>query len=442
MGFNVNGSKMQLEVLPIPQRIKIIGNSPFIINSETRIVIEKDLRDSSKRVISYLRKEILQNFNFEPEVIQGKAKKNSVLLKIIENNKLSGFIPQDMRDQSYELSVNAEAAVIKAITQKGLFYGCVTLMQLLENYKGEIPSCEIIDWPDLKIRGISDDISRGQVSTQENFKRIIRFLARYKMNIYMPYLEDMIQFDSFPSIGKDRGALTKKEINELVEYASDYFIEVIPIFQTLGHFENVLSQKEFIKYADWPGAASLDVTNEETYKFLKSMLEEVFELFPSKYFHIGADESYDIGFGNSRKLVEETSLGRVHSDHYRRIYEICKDSGKDVMMYGDIILENPEILDNLPRDVIIVDWQYRPEADYPSAKFFMESGFDYIISPSVWNFNSVYPENFLAFPNIESLTRSGIEHNAMGMINSGWGDYGSETFRDLNLHGYAWSAQY
>lgn len=257
----------------------------------------------------------------------------------------------------------------------------------------------------------------------------------------MPYMEDVIQFENFPEIGVGRGALSKEEIREIVKFADEHFVEVIPIFQTLGHYENILSQKEFIQYADWPGAASLDVTNPKIYEFLESLLEEVFELFPSKYINIGADESYDVGFGNSRKLVEETSLADVHAAHYKRIYDICKKNNKEVMMYGDIILSHHEILKKIPKDITIVDWHYFPRYNYTSTKIFSDSGFKYIVSPTVWNFNTAFPENFFAIPNIKTLTEDGIENNSIGMINSSWGDFGSETFREFNLYGYAWSAQ-
>ncbi len=238
-----------------------------------------------------------------------------------------------------------------------------------------------------------------------------------------------------------RGALSKNEIRELIKYADEHFIEVIPIFQTLGHFENILSQPEFIKYADFPGGASLDITNEETYAFLETLLNEVFELFPSKYFHMGADESYDIGLGKSRKLVEQSDLATVHANHYKRVYDICKKNNKEIMMYGDIILSSPEILEKIPKDIVIVDWHYFPKFEYPSTKTFSDAGFKYIVSPSVWNFNSAYPENFFAVPNIKTLTEDGIKNNSIGMINSSWGDFGAETFREYNLYGYAWSAQ-
>jgi hypothetical protein len=318
----------------------------------------------------------------------------------------------------------------------------MSLVQLLD--KAESPKLQfvkIIDWPNMKIRGISDDISRGQVSTLKNFKKIIRNIARYKMNVYMPYLEDMIQFPQYPDIGKDRGALSPEEIKELVAYAKNYFVEIIPIFQTLGHYENILLQKKFLKYAEFPGAASLNVSNDSTYIFLESMLKEVFKLFPSKYFHMGADESFDVGLGKSKYLVDKYGIAKVHADHYKKIYDICKKYGKDVMMYGDIILRHPEILTMIPKDITIVDWHYRPDEVYSSAKTFNDAGFNYLVSPSVWNFATPFPTNVNALPNIKYIIKAGLDNNAEGMINSNWGDFGSETFKELLYFGYAWSAE-
>ena len=318
----------------------------------------------------------------------------------------------------------------------------MSLVQLLEKIQNKtLPAVEIIDWPDLSIRGISDDISRGQVSTLDNFKRIIKFISRYKMNVYMPYMEDMLQFKKYPSIGKGRGALSGEEVKEIVDYAGKHFVEVIPIFQTLGHYENILNQPEFVKYAEFPGAASLNVSGEETYEFLEDLLKEVFEMFPSEYFHMGADESWDVGLGKSKHIVEQSSLADVHAGHYQKVYDICKKYGKKVLMYSDVILNHPEILDKLPKDIIIVDWHYRGDYNYPSTTIFKEAGHQYYVSPSVWNFLTTFPENLQAIPNIQYMTKDGIDNGASGMINSNWGDYGAETFKELILFGYAWSAQ-
>lgn len=379
----------------------------------------------------------LEPFNIFPKLSNNQ---NFEIKFEITNENYFSNIPKKFIQEAYNLNVSKNGISIIATAPKGIFYGVTSLIQLIERSENNIPLCNIIDYPDMELRGISDDISRGQVSKLDNFKKIIETIARYKMNTYMPYIEDVIELKNYPSIGINRGALTKTEIEELHKIAKENFVEIIPIFQTLGHYENILSQPEFLKYAPFPGAASLDVSNPDIYPFLENMLKEVFELFPSEYINIGADESYDVGLGSSKKLLSNNSLAEIHLQHYLKVFEICKKYNKKVMMYSDILLNHPEIIDKLPKDIIPVDWHYRPDYIYPSTITFASKGFNYIVSPSVWNFVTTFPINYLAFPNIKYITLAGINNSSMGMINSNWGDFGAETFKELVYLGYAYSA--
>lgn len=425
-----------LSVIPVPQKV-IFSDEIFTLSEGLIIECETDINEIQVG-LDILSESLSNKHNTNFDLKTGRK------LKLIIDKKYSpgSGLHEFQITEGYNIVIGASEIVIRSSSNHGAFNAIMTLVQIIEaSDSREIGGMEIIDYPDMKVRGISDDISRGQVSTLENFKRIIRFIARYKMNTYMPYMEDVLQFKSFPTIGVGRGALKKEEVKEIINYAKKHFVEVIPIFQTLGHYENILTQDEFLEYAEFPGAASLCVAEEKTYAFLEEMLREVFEQFPSKYFHMGADESYDVGLGKSRHLVEAGSLADVHANHYKRVYDICKKYGKEVLMYGDIILRHPEILEVLPKDIIIVDWHYRADFEYKSTMLFKNAGHNYFVSPSVWNFTSTFPVNPIAIPNIKYITKSGIRNGASGMINSNWGDYGAETIKELVLYGYAWSAQ-
>jgi hypothetical protein len=428
-----------IPIVPQPQEANIKDGS-FELGDDFKVY----LSEADNKKLNYSYEELKSNL--EGSTIFSVTKTSTeeeadLVLKISENFVVAKGLSEAKLKEAYSLKISDSRISIEGSNPKAIFHGTISLIQLIEKAEDlKLSQMEIFDYPDLAVRGISDDISRGQVSTLENFKRIIDFLARHKMNTYMPYLEDMVRFDKYPSIGKGRGALTEKEVKELVNYAERNFVEVIPIFQTLGHYENILAQEKFLKYAEFPGAASLNVASEETYEFLENMLKEVFEMFPSKKFHMGADESWDVGLGESKELVEESSLAEVHLKHYKRVYEICKKYDKEVLMYGDILLHHPEILDELPKDITVVDWHYRANFDYESAELFKEKGFDYYVSPSVWNFTSTFPANVNALPNIKYIIKSGMENDANGMINSNWGDYGAETIKELVLFGYAYSA--
>ena len=434
---NTFGDKMDIKIIPSPKTVKI-SEGTYQLTDNVKI----NIIGAASSEIDFTAGQIQESLSSIKIKSQSqKTDKPTEGINLILDKNFT--IPSSVKnDEAYSLIINKNGIEIKACSPKGLFYGAMSLVQLTDRCSSKCLSyVEIFDSPDMKVRGISDDISRGQVSTLDNFKKIIRHIARYKMNVYMPYLEDMIKFDAYPTIGLNRGALTKDEIKELVAYAKKYYVDIIPAFQTLGHYENILSQPEFLKYAEFPGAASLNVSYDSTYVFLEDLLKVVFELFPSEYFNMGADESYDVGLGKSKYLVDKSNIAKVHAEHYKKVYDICKKYNKKVLMYGDILLSHPEILDIIPKDITIVDWHYRGDLDYPSTKTFSKSGFNYYVSPSVWNFLTTFPTNLNAFPNIKYIAKAGLENGSTGMINSNWGDYGAETFKEFILFGYAWSAQ-
>ena len=422
-------------IIPVPKSIEKFNGS-FSFQNNITISIKNNFDENL--FAAELIGKTLKEFLGVRSTIDSQSK-GVITLSI--NDKLVAF-PEETTDEGYILLIDENGISLEALTSKGLFYGAMSLIQLLEKAEEKtLPYFKVIDYPDMKVRAVSDDISRGQVSTLDNFKKIIVHMSRYKMNVYMPYIEDMLLFNAYPTIGVNRGALTKEEASELVDFAGKHFVEVIPIFQTLGHYENILSQDEFLKYAEFPGAASLNVTNDSIYVFLETMMKEVFELFPTKFFHMGADESYDVGLGYSKKLVDETNIATVHANHYKKIYNIAQKYGKTVLMYGDIILQHPEILSQIPKDIIVVDWHYRADKNYTSTKTFKESGFEYYVSPSSWNFLTTFPTNINSLPNIKHIIKDGLKNGSAGMVNSNWGDYGAETFKELILFNYAWSAQ-
>ena len=346
-------------------------------------------------------------------------------------------------DDGYFLNTSKNHVRIFAKTTTGIFYAIATFLQLVEKEKGGyvVPEITVADYPSMKMRGISDDISRGQISTFDNFKKIIRFLAMYKMNVYMPYIENEFDFKSYPNFSEGRAPLTEEEIAELDEYAKLYHVEVIPIFETLGHMEDVLQKPEFEKYAEFPGSACVNVSSDSTYVFMKTLLSEIAPAFSSKYFNMAADESFDVGLGASKHLVDSLGLDMACAQHYKKIYDILKGLGKEVMMYGDIILKNPQILSEIPKDITIVDWHYGAAFDYPSIQKFKDAGFKFIVCPAVWNFTGPYPNFYNSYANIQYFTQEGYKAGAVGVIVSTWNDNGAAELRELNYPGYAWGSE-
>ncbi len=410
-----------------------------------KVAVEFSNEASDKAALDEIEKYFGKNFTADkkgnPFVISARLLANVVNLDVdvpvaVKDSVLSS-------DEGYFLTANDRYIRIFARTKAGIFYAVMTFLQLVAKEKTgyNMPEITIADYPLMKMRGISDDISRGQISTLDNFKKIIRFLAMNKMNIYMPYIENEFDFKSYPNFSKGRAPLDAEEVAELDEYAKLYHVEIIPIFETLGHMEDILQKSEFEKYAEFPGAACVDVSNDSTCVFMKTLLSEIAPAFSSKYFNMAADESSDVGLGASKHLVDSLGIDLVHAQYYKKIYDILKSLGKGVMMYGDIILKNPQILSEIPKDITIVDWHYGAAFDYPSIQEFKDAGFKFIVSPAIWTFTGPFPNFYNSYTNIQYFTQEGCKAGAAGVIVSTWNDNGAAELRELNYPGYAWSAE-
>lgn len=440
------------EIIPTPQSI-VEKKFHFKISSSTKIVLGSNTQ-AEQFIAELLNEEMLSRNAAVLKVVGEKAVRklasNYLFIgkpsteygkKFLTERK--GKLNPAMKTEGYFLDVDVNGIVIIAESEKGMMYGAMSLIQLLEREKRSliVRGVSIHDFPSQKIRGITDDISRGQISTMENFKKIIRFCARYKMNVYSPYIEDMFRFSKHPDIGRGRGALTANECRELDTYAKKYFVEVIPIFETLGHWENILILPTYERYGEFPGAHTVNVSEEKVYALLDEMIGEIASSFSSPYFNIAADESWDVGLGVNKERVKKSSLATVHAEHYKRIFESVKKHGKKVMMYGDIILDHTEILSMIPKDVLMVDWHYGASFDYSSPEIFKNAGFPYVVSPAVWNFSGPFPNYINTFLNIQHLNNDGYRNGSEGILCSNWNDYGGEALREFNYYGYAWTAE-
>lgn len=453
LGKGQSADAKLISITPTPQEVTPKSGN-FKITSQTKIILGegalgedtfaaeqinaqlKEFKQAGLKIVKEASvKKLMSNYIFIGSPASRSAK------QWLTSKKVS--LDPHMKDEGYILSADKNGVVIIAESPRGRFYGVMSLCQMMERAQKNIsvPHVLIRDWPLQAVRGITDDLSRGQVSTMENFKKIIRFLARYKLNVYSPYIEDIFVFKNYPAIGKGRGELTAAEMKALDAYAKQYYVELIPIFETLGHWENILLMPEYVKYAEFSGAHTVNVSDEAVYTMLDEMIGELADAFSSPYFNMAADESWDVGLGVNKGRVAASDLATVHAEHYKRVFEIIKKHGKKPMMYGDIILDRPAILEKIPKDVVIVDWHYSVADFYPSTVTFKSAGFPYIVSPAVWNFTGPFPSHVNTLNNIQNFNRDGYLNGSLGLLTSSWNDYGGEALRELNYYGYAWTAE-
>ena len=378
----VPGQENTLRIIPTPQQI-VRTPQVFKLTSQTRIILGEHSTPEDEFAAQQINVRLAELHRGPLRIVRERSIRRISTDFIFLGSPLSPFakewlkkhtpgLHRRMKDEGYLLEVSQDGAVIIGESPRGRFYGVTTLGMMVEQQKKSLmlPGAVICDWPNQRFRGVTDDLSRGQMSTMENFKTIIRFLARHKLNVYSPYIEDVFVLKQHPLIGKGRGELTAAEVRELDAYAKQYHVELIPIFETLGHWENILLLPEYVQYAEFPGASGLNVANEAIYPLLDGMIGEVSAAFSSPYFNMAADESMNVGLGGSKAMVGASDIATVHAGHYARLFEILKKYKKKPMMYGDIILSNPKILEKIPKSVIIIDWQYDPADRYPTTLTF------------------------------------------------------------------------
>ncbi|MHA1338887.1 MAG: family 20 glycosylhydrolase [Promethearchaeota archaeon] len=447
---NSDSKKNDLILKFINQLLAEFQNSGIAISKNMKEITIECIRDDKALAIEkeFLKKlkEIKYNTDEYKQVQQ-------IYEKSLENEE--GYI--------LEISRVEKHVIIYGKTYKGIFYGIQTLYQLVldsremgasnsNSYSGTsvknlkegqqhllLPSVLIFDYPDMEIRGISDDISRGQVGHVENVKEFIRFLSRFKLNTYMFYSEDMFRFKKYPEIGRQRGAYTQEEIRELQDYAEQYCVNLIPIVQTLGHMETYFLTPKFVKYAEFRGSACLNPANPESYEFLSNLLEKVATMFKSENIHIGCDETREIGWLRSKKLVEEIGIGNVYLRHYNWCIDKLTSLGKKrIFLYSDIAAKYKEVLEGInKKNAIFVVWDYSIKKHYSRMDPVIEWNLPFVVSSSTLNWRKIIPNFQESIESNQRLIEEGLKHGAIGQICSSWGDNGNEDLRANRLFGFA-----
>jgi len=444
-------AELNLGIVPKPRQVAA-RNGQFQVSQATKIVLAAGASNDARFAAADLNRALKEILGFElatvnaregaattDRIVIGRPRTDALVASLLEQYGLK--LTDAMGREGYVLGIGNEGIVIGASDGPGLLYGTMSLRQMLRTRKDKLlPAVAVHDWPAVKMRGIQDEFSYGQVSTMSNFKDIIRFLAEYKMNTEFYYFEDTFRFKKYATIGVGRGAMTREQALELQAFAKPYNVQIIPIFEMLGNQGALLLLDEVRPFAEYPGSQSFSV-DDDAFAFLANCFGELADTFESPYFHVGLDESWDLGFGKSEARVNREGRGAVHAAHYRRIHDLVTGRGKKMIMYADIILERPEILDMIPKDIILMDWHYEPRQHYPSVPTLARHGFPLMVLPGMNNWDRIFPELSAAMINIRNFTLDGIHHKALGSFTSTWGDNGSKNLRELLYYGYAYGAE-
>ena len=352
-------------VIPVPLKMEQ-GTGCFLLSENTKLYIN----------LQGLEAQLLENCLQALPVHLKKGKKkdtqNMLSLLITEKNH------QLPSPESYTLSVTPQQILIRATSGAGLFYGVQTLLQLAQPSGAgsySIASVEIEDTPRFAYRGLMLDVSR-HFSTKEFIKKQIDALAYYKINRLHLHLTDAagwrLEIKKYPLLtefaawrtdptwkqwwnggrkyvrfdapGAYGGYYTQDDIREILEYARQHYITVIPEIEMPSHSEEVLAAYPQLSCAGEPYKNSdFCVGNEETFTFLENVLTEVMELFPSEYIHIGGDEAGKSAWKTCpkcQKRMKDEHLANVdelQSYLIHRIEKFLNNHGRHLLGWDEIL---------------------------------------------------------------------------------------------------------
>lgn len=364
--FSICFSQQNTKVIPLPKSV-VLGKGSYVLNSKTTIQAKENSFEAT-----YLQQLIQEQTGLKLE-INSKFQSNCIQLIELRADTLTTQI------ESYNLTISSNRISLSAFSNKGLFYGIQTLVQLLPFEKKNeihIPWQQISDQPKFKWRGMHLDVAR-HFFPKEFIKKYIDYLAMYKMNTFHWHLTDdqgwRIEIKKYPKltqIGAWRngsmighyneqkydtllhgGFYSQEDVKEIVAYASQRHINVIPEIEMPGHATAALASypelsctgKNFEVAKQWGVLDDVFCTKPETLSFLKDVLSEVIDLFPSQYIHIGGDECPKTRWKNCpncQKNIRDLGLKDEHelqSYLVQTIEKFVNSKGRKIIGWDEIL---------------------------------------------------------------------------------------------------------
>lgn len=289
------------------------------------------------------------------------------------------------------------------------------------------------------VRSYMLDISRDKVPTMGTLRLIVDLLAKFGYNQFQLYTEHTFAYSRHKGVWEHASPLTPSEIRALDAYCAMNGIELVANQNSFGHLERWLTKPEYNHLAELPqGGAPLPwggfkkdpttlcPTDPRSLEFLDGLYDELLPNFESKLFNIGCDETFDLlGEGRSAAQVKEKGEGRVYLEFLKQVADLARKHGRRPMFWGDVILKHPELVPELPKDLIALDWGY--EGNHPfmeQAEKFKAAGLEFYVCPGTSSWNSLAGRVENMRENMIAAEHAGRIHGAKGFMVTDWGDGG------------------
>lgn len=437
-----------LPLVPYPQQIKR-SQTDFRPDAQTTVVVcSSDKEDNF--AATQLTDEFKNLYSLKLGVKNAKSGgKNTIVLTRPGLNKQADVrlkdagleLKSDFNPEGYVLLVDNQGVIVTANTAEGLYYGVQTLLQLTVPAKNgcSINGVNVRDWPAMQYRWQMDDWNRGPIPTLEYAKKQVKIMSEYKMNGYCIFAENIFESKKNPVINPYGGTITAAEIVELIAYAKQYHVDIIPQQESFGHLHYVLRQERYARLGEKHGSQVLSPSEPDSYPFIADYLGEVVPMFESPFVHIGCDEPFELGRGKSKDLVAKSTLEDVYLNFLNKVAKTPALDGKKIIFWGEVASVNPEKLDQLPKGIIANAWDYLVRDYSPFLKPYADRNIPTFVSPAAFYGGRVFPDYLAHMKNIRNFVRDGQRFGSIGMMNCAWDDQGEDIF-DMGWYGVVYGA--
>jgi len=345
----------------------------------------------------------------------------------------------ELAHEAYRLVVDPTGVQLRGGDLAALAYGLRTLAQWLHlsrSERDEVPGVQIDDAPEFPERGVMLDVARDKRPTLATLEELLERLASWKVNRVQLYMEADFAYAGADEATADRSPYTADELRALDAFAAARHIELVPNQQSFGHLHDWLRHPQWSGLAEVPEGVdhpfsrmrepfSLAAEDPRSLEFLGGLYDQLLPCFRSRTVNVGLDETFDLGEGRSRAACERDGKAQVYLRFLKRVHGLITDRGHRMQFWGDIVLEAPEGIAQLPEDAVALVWGY--EADFPFQERlprFAESGLEFQVCPGTSSWNSFGGRVTNALGNLQKAAREAREHRARGLLVTEWGDRG------------------
>lgn len=339
---------------------------------------------------------------------------------------------------AYHLEINFKEIYLTAKNKRALRYGKQSLSQLFTYMQTEnkaLSSLDIQDWADFERRGFMLDISRDKVPSMKSLYLLIDQLADWRYNEFQLYTEHTFAYKNHPVVWENASPMTAEQIQALDAYCLTKGIDLVPNQNSFGHMENWLKHDEYLDLSEcetdcntiWGKRkrTALAPTNPKSLELMQELYAELLPNFSSPYANIGGDETVELGLGKSKAMSDKIGKGQVYLNFLKKLNHEVNENGKLTQFWGDIVLNHPELIKDIPKNMTALVWGYDAVYSFDEnlAKF-AEAGMDFYACPGTSSWRSEIGKNHNAFINLKKAAIAGKKHGAKGYMVTDWGDFG------------------